>query len=117
MQGRQWAYPALLASFPLFYFVFALWVNDKEALKSEFIAGFIFFVIVAIYLRFKNIWVEYLLVSGFFLHAFYDLTHDWYFINMGVPKGWGFFCALVDGLIGLYLLYYLRKSGQIRHIN
>lgn len=113
MAGRDWAYPALLASFPFFYFIFALWINDKDVLKNEFIAGLLFFAIVVVYLRFRRIWVEYLLIAGFFLHAAYDLGHDVFFINMGVPDWWGFFCAMVDVLIGLYLVIHIKKHQRL----
>lgn len=113
MRGRDWAYPALLASFPFFYFLFALWINDKNALKNEFIAAVVFFIIVGLYFRYRTLWAEYLLIAGFFLHGIYDLSHDMFFINMGVPSWWGVFCGLIDVFIGLYLIFHLKKQGAI----
>ena len=115
MEGREWAYPALLASFPFFYFIFALWVNDKNALKNEFLAAIVFFLIVGLYLRYRSAWTEYLLVAGFFLHAAYDVSHDWFLINLGVPSWWGGFCALVDVFIGIYLVFQIKKHLKLVH--
>lgn len=113
MEGRDWAYPALLASFPFFYFIFALWVNDKDALKNEFLVALVFFAIVALYLRYRSMWTEYLLIAGFFLHAFYDLGHEMLFTNMGVPTWWGMFCGLVDFFIGVYLILHIKKHQSL----
>jgi len=113
MAGRDWAYPVLLASFPFYYFVFALWINDKDALKNEFIAALLFFAIVAVYLRYRFRWTEYLLISGFILHAIYDVSHDLFFINMGVPSWWGMFCGLVDLFIAVYLIFHLKKHNSL----
>ena len=117
MAGREWVYPALLASFPFFYFIFALWINDKTALKNEFIAALLFFAIVAVYLRYRSFWTEYLLIAGFFLHGVYDLSHDMFFINSGVPEWWGIFCALVDVFIAAYLFIHLRKHKTLVNVN
>jgi len=116
MVGRDWAYPALLASFPFFYFVFALWINDKNALKNEFIAASFFFIIVALYLRYRSLWAEYLLIAGFFLHAFYDFAHDLFFINLGIPEWWGAFSGLVNIFIGFYLILHLKKHQSLSRI-
>jgi len=113
MFRRSWSYPLLLASFPLFYMFFALWINDKTELKNEFFGGLLFFIIATIYVRYRKPWVEPLLIAGFFLHAAYDIFHDVFFINMGVPLWWPEFCGTVDLFIGLYLLF-LYKQKKVR---
>jgi len=113
MFQRNWAYPLLLASFPLFYMFFALWINDKTELKNEFFGGLLFFIIAIIYVRYRKPWVEPLLIAGFFLHAAYDIFHNLFFINMGVPLWWPEFCGTVDLFIGFYLLFLYKKNKTI----
>jgi len=113
MFNRSWSYPLLLASFPLFYMFFALWINDKTVLKNEFFAGLLFFAIAIIYVRHRKPWVELLLVSGFFLHAIYNVTHDLFFINMGVPLWWPEFSGTVSLFIGSYLLFLTKKNKSL----
>lgn len=115
MFNRSWSYPLLLVSFPLFYAFFALWVNDKSVMKNELLAGVIFFAIAIIYVKYRKPWADYLLVSGFFLHALYDITHDLFFINFGVPTGWVEFCGTVDLFVGCYLLFLLKRKSLRVH--
>jgi len=114
MFNRSWAYPLLLAAFPMMYMFFALWINDKSVLKNEFIVGVLFFSISLIYIRYRKLWVEYLLAVGFLLHTLYGITHDWFFINMGVPIWWSEFSGTVSVFIGFYLLFLLKKYHSIQ---
>ncbi len=113
MFNRSWSYPLLLVSFPFFYLLFAIWVNDKTVLKNEFFAGVIFFGIAATYVWYRKPWAGYLLVGGFLLHAVYDVTHDLFFLNFGVPTSWPEFCGTVNLFIGCYLWYLLRQRPGV----
>jgi len=115
MMDRVWAYPLLLASFPVFYMLFALWINDKSAMKTEFQVGLIFFILIAVYLRYRAVWSEYLLAAGFLAHGLYDITHDLFFLNRGVPIWWPEFCGTIDLFIGLFLIYQIR-TGKSKYI-
>lgn len=110
MFNRSWSYPLLLVVFPLCYVLFAVWVNDKTMMKNEMFAGVIFFSIAILYVKYKKLWVERLLIGGFFLHAFYDISHDLFFINFGVPTGWAEFCGTVNLFIGCYLIFLLKQN-------
>ena len=113
MLNRSWSYPLLLASLPGFYLIFAMWVNDKSSLKNEFVVGLLFFAIAIFYVRYRKRWAEYLLATGFILHSLYDISHDWFFINMGIPEGWPVFCATVNLFIGSYLLFLLKNNKAL----
>ena len=113
MANRAWIFPALLGMLPLFYFIFALWANDKTALKNEFFASLIIYAIIALYLRYRTTWSEYLLAGGFIFHAFYDSTHNLYFVNAGTPDWWPVFCGIIDLFIGGFIIYQVRNNRSI----
>jgi len=113
MENRPWVFPALLASFPFFYFAFALWANDKTALKNEFFAALVIFAIIGLYLRYRTTWSEYLLAGGFIFHAFYDSTHNLYFVNPGTPEWWPVFCGIIDLFIGGFLIFQVQNRKAL----
>ena len=108
---RQMRYYAwLLATFPLYYFVFALSVWDLSALVKEVLVGSLFFLLVAIACRSKPALAGMVLSLSYLFHAGYDLSHDNLFINPGMPYWWPVFCGMVDGIIGLYLLRLVYRA-------
>ena len=117
MANRPWIFPMLLAALPLFYFVFALWVNDKSAMKNEFLVTLLFFTIIFVYLRYRSTWSEYLLAAGFIAHALYDSMHDLMFINAGTPEGWAVFCGVINLFVGCFLVYQVKNRRNIARLN
>jgi len=107
LENTIWAYPLLLASFPLYYWVFAIAANDYPALLMEIIIGLIYFLAAFIAYKFKSFLTMFLLGIGFVSHALYDIFHDNLFNNRGTPIWWPEFCGAVDILIGFYVLYYI----------
>jgi cbb3-type cytochrome oxidase subunit 3 len=98
LNKRELLYPLLLASFPLYYFVFAIYAGSSTALISEIYVGS-FFIAVALFAYKLNS------VVGYLDHALYDVLHNHLFINEGTPDWSPEFCGAVDVLIGLYLIY------------
>ncbi len=45
LEKMRWVYPLLLATFPLYYFGFALYALDLEAFFYEVLIGLLFFAI------------------------------------------------------------------------
>ena len=106
------AYPLLLASFPVYYFAFALYANDYPALGKEVLIGIIFFVIAYIAYRSNRKIAAIIIGSGSFLHALYDAYHDLLFINTGTPAWWLEFCGSIDLILAIYLFYFaINISG------
>ena len=114
-EKTKWAYPFLLATFPAYYWVFAVYASDYTALVNEFVAGLAFLTIAYIAYRFKSQATLLLLAVGYVGHATYDVYHDLFFVNSGAPTWWPEFCGAVDVLVGIYIGYLafsLRKRKQ-----
>ena len=105
LENTKWAYPLLLASFPIYYWVFAISAKDHYALVNEISIGFLFFFVAFLAYRFKSPFTMLLLGIGFVSHALYDFFHASLFNNSGTPIWWPEFCGAVDILIGLYIIY------------
>jgi len=114
LERSKWAYPLLLASFPLFYFIFAIYAKDTQALAYEVLISLVFFLI-ALFSYKSSIRASALLVaSGCILHGVYDAYHDLLFINPGAPNWWLEFCGSIDIILGVYLIYFaLKAPGRV----
>lgn len=116
LEKTTWAYPILLATFPVYYWVFAVYAADYTALLNELMAGAAFLAIAYVAFKFKSFATLLLLAIGYVAHAAYDFYHDALFANAGVPAWWPEFCGSVDVLIGgyvAYLAFSLRRRGQV----
>jgi hypothetical protein len=105
LDKTQWAYPVLLAEFPVNYWAFAIYGSDPAALREEVVVGLIFLSIAYVAYRFKSFAALLFLAFGYVMHAAYDFSHDFFFVNAGAPRWWPEFCASVDILIGVYIAY------------
>jgi len=103
LETSGWGYPALLATFPVYYWVFALYAADLAALPPEILAGIPFLAIAWIASTARSRWAWWLLAAAYVAHAAYDFCHDLLVTNAGVPAWWPFFCGSVDVLIGAYI--------------
>jgi hypothetical protein len=114
LEGTRWAYPVLLAEFPVNYWSFAVYGSDSAALLKEVLAGLAFLAVAYIAYKLKSFVTLLLLAFGYVMHAAYDFSHNFFFVNAGAPKWWPEFCASVDVLIGAYIAYlafsFRRKS-------
>jgi len=104
-EKKGWFYPLVLASFPVFYWVFALYASDFGALLGEIAFSLIYFAIAFIAFRRRNTVTSVILAIGFISHAVYDGMHHAIFVNAGTPLWWPEFCGSADLLFGFYLLY------------
>lgn len=114
LEKTKWAYPVLLATFPVHYWAFAAYASDYTALLHEFMAGAAFLAIAFVGYKFRSFAIFLLLGLGYVAHAVYDFYHDAFFVNPGVPTWWPEFCAAVDVLIGgyaIYLAFSLRRPA------
>jgi len=105
LEQSNWAYPALLATFPAYYWAFAIYAADYAALANEIAVGAGFLCIAAVACRLDSVAGLRLLALGYIGHAAYDAFHGLLFVNRGAPSWWPGFCGAVDALIGLYLAY------------
>jgi hypothetical protein len=105
LEKTKWAYPVLLAEFPVNYWIFAIYGSDSAALPKEFVVGLAFLAVAYIAYKVKSFVNLLLLAFGYVMHAAYDFSHNIFFVNAGAPTWWPEFCASVDVLIGAYIAY------------
>jgi uncharacterized membrane protein YGL010W len=103
------AYPLLLASFPVYYWAFAVMEQNLVAFSYEVLAGGVFIAIAIFSLKFSNKLSNKLalntLALGFIGHGVYDAIPPIFYAPAVAPIWWPEFCGSVDVLIGVYLLY------------
>lgn len=58
-----------------------------------------------------------LLGIGILLHGFFDLTHNHYISNSGVPTWWPAFCAGVDIVLGVWVIYLIQIKKYLEPKN
>ncbi len=106
LEKAQLTYPILLATFPVYYFVFAIYAGDYLALFKE--AGFslVFFGLAYLAIILKRKASASLVALGYIVHGIYDIYHDKLFINNGTPVWWAEFCGSIDLILGIYLIYF-----------
>lgn len=114
LEGRAWVYPAFLATFPAYYWIFALYAGDSGVLLNEVATGAVFIALSYAAYRARSVAGTVLLSAGYIAHACYDVAHDWLFLNPGTPRWWPEFCGAADLLIGFYLVYYAVLLRQRR---
>jgi uncharacterized membrane protein HdeD (DUF308 family) len=115
LEYTKWAYPLLLASFPVYYFAFAVYGNDFTALGKELLAGMVFFAFAFIAYKSQRALAAVLVGIGCILHAIYDASHNLLFTNAGTPDWWIEFCGSIDLILGVYLIYFaltMRSKAQ-----
>ena len=112
LEEAKWAYPVLLATFPVYYWVFAIYGSDSAALPKEFLVGLAFLAVAYIAYKFKSFVTLLLLAFGYVMHAAYDFSHNFFFVNAGAPTWWPEFCGSVDVLIGAYIAYLAFSSRR-----
>ena len=111
IQKAIWAYSLLLASFPLYYWAFAIYAGNYSALSNEILIGSLFIIMAWLaYVQSKPL-ALFILALGFIAHAVYDITHGSFGTSAVAPIWWPEFCGSADGVIGLYLLI---ESSRMR---
>lgn len=54
LENTRWAYPVLLATFPVYYWIFAVYASDYAALLKEFMVGAAFLAVAYVAYKFKS---------------------------------------------------------------
>jgi hypothetical protein len=113
LENTKWAYPVLLAEFPVNYWAFAIYGSDSAALLKEIVVGLAFLAVAYIAYKVKSFTTSLLLAFGYVMHAAYDFSHNLFFVNAGAPTWWPEFCASVDVLIGAYIAYLAFREKPV----
>jgi len=80
LENKKWAYSVVLATFPVYYWVFAVYASDYDALAIEVIIGFVFFAIAYMAYKLNSFMGLLLLAIGYIAHAVYDVAHNSFFL-------------------------------------
>ena len=112
IRGQHWLYSIGLLTLPSLYASFALRAGEQAVGVKEMIYG-VPFVVVGLVFAFVSVRQSAVVVGAFWiLHGLYDLTHNQFFTNSGVPGWYPVFCFSVDVVIGAYLLWLSRRISN-----
>lgn len=85
LEKARLPYPILLATFPVYYFAFALYASDFIALYKEIGISLIFILLVYLAIKSNRRISASLVALGCIAHGFYDMYHNTLFTNNGTP--------------------------------
>jgi hypothetical protein len=109
IRGEGRLYSLGLLTLPTLYAFFALRVGDEAVGLREMIYG-LPFLAAGLAFAFVSVRKSAVLVGAFWiLHGLYDLVHDQFISNAGVPNWYPAFCFSVDVVIGAYLIWLARR--------
>ena len=114
--GERWMYSATLLLLPIIYIGFALVDGDGSIGVKELLVGLPWILggLAALFLSLPR---TAILVGGLWiLHGVFDVAHDQFFTNPGVPDWYPAACAGTDLVIGGYLLWLATRlqSADLR---
>ncbi len=105
IHGQCWMYAIGLLTLPTLYAGFALQAGHPSVATRELLIGIPFFA-VGLALAFVSVRHSAVVVGALWiLHGLYDLAHDRFLANPGVPGWYPVFCFSVDVVVGAYLLW------------
>jgi hypothetical protein len=102
-------YPVVTIVIATYYALFAVMGASTHALVLESLVGAAFLAVAVSGFR----WSLWVVVVALAAHGIFDLTHDTFIANTGVPVWWPEFCLTYDLTAAAYLAW-LLKSGRIR---
>ena len=109
IRGERRLYSLALLTLPGLYAFFALRAGEQALAVEELIYGLPFLAAGLIF-AFVSVRKSAVVVGSFWiLHALYDVIHDQFISNPGVPGWYPAFCFFVDVVIGAYLLWLSRR--------
>lgn len=109
IRGERWLYSLGLLTLPGIYTFFALQAGEQAVGVNEMIYG-VPYLVAGLVFAFVSVRHSAIVVGIFWLlHGLYDLTHNLFFTNIGVPDWYPVFCFVVDAVVGSYLLWLSRR--------
>lgn len=108
IRGQHWVYSIGLLTLPSLYASFALYAGERSVGIKEMIYGVPFIVAGLVFAVLSARQSAVVVGALWILHALYDLAHDQFFMNAGVPGWYPVFCFSVDIVVGVYLLWLSR---------
>ncbi|MEP1470155.1 MAG: hypothetical protein ABJK25_04215 [Halieaceae bacterium] len=109
----SWAWPIFLVSLPIWYMAFGLLALDGKVMLSEVIVGLPYIVTGFLVWKIKFRFAYYVLGIAWLSHGLYDYYHDVFFVNPGVFSWYPAFCAVVDVLVGAYIVLNAKQFDGV----
>jgi hypothetical protein len=104
-------YPVVTIVIAAYYALFAVMGASTQTLVLEWLVGAVFLAAAASGFR----WSLWIVVVALAAHGVFDLTHDAFIANAGVPDWWPEFCLTYD-LTAAAFLAWLLMSGRVRAV-
>ena len=101
----QRLYALTLISLPMIYVSFGLFSSRATVIWTELLYGLPFLVVGLACFLYDFKYTGYIVAATWFLHGCYDMAHDAFFINPGVPAWYPVMCLAVDFVVGSWILY------------
>jgi hypothetical protein len=112
IRGERWVYSLGLLSLPSLYASFALGAGPQAVAVTEMIYG-LPYLIAGLFFTFVGVRQSVAVVGALWLlHGLFDLAHDQFITNPGVPVWYPVFCFVVDAVVGAYLLWLSRRVPE-----
>jgi hypothetical protein len=92
-----------------YYSLFAAMGGTTRVLVLESLLALVFVAAAVVGFR-SSLWIVAAALAG---HGVFDLVHDVFISNAGMPRWWPAFCATYDVVAGAYLAWLLQR-GRIR---
>ena len=102
---ESWLYTAFLPFLPIFYMGFGALDGSIDTIMKELMFGLPFIAAGLLLILVKFRYSAYLAGAFWLAHVGWDAEHDLFFINAGVWLWYPAFCASIDAVVGLYLLF------------
>ena len=100
-------YPVILIVIAMYYVLFAVMSESSDTIIIELIVALVFSALAIIGARISAL----VIAAGLIAHGLFDVFHNQLVMNTGVPLWWPGFCAAVDIVLGVVVLYLVK----IRH--
>ena len=103
-------YSTVLVIIASYYVLFAVLDGSAHALAWEVVIAVAFSAVAII----GALVVPTLVGIGIIAHGLFDLVHDVFITNSGVPSWWPSFCGRIDVLLGLWVVLLTRSRLACR---
>ncbi|MBI4694323.1 MAG: hypothetical protein HY749_09890 [Gammaproteobacteria bacterium] len=116
IRGERWFYALVLVSLPLIYAAFALEAGARTVVHTELVYGLPWIVVGVLALAAGFPFSANLVALLWLAHAGYDLLHAGLVTNPGVPGWYPLWCAAIDVVVAVYLVWLARRlpAGNLR---